>query len=175
MDNKRHGHWVESWPNGHFQEGLFVDDKRNGYWAVREPSGDTYGMRFVHGNQFKGRRTKPTFELERRAQAELKRQANRERQAQAERERQARAERERQAQAERERQRAAEEDAQPAPDPIRSMAADLAELERSLSLSFDQRVNIQRALNAMGLNAGGADGIFGPRTRRAIVESRSNP
>ncbi len=48
------------------------------------------------------------------------------------------------------------------------MAADLERLERSLFLSHDQRANIQRALNALGHNAGSADGIFGPRTRKAI-------
>ena len=48
------------------------------------------------------------------------------------------------------------------------MAVDFEKLERSLSLSLDQRANIQRALNAMGHDAGSADGIFGPRTRKAI-------
>ncbi|MCY4504338.1 MAG: peptidoglycan-binding domain-containing protein [Alphaproteobacteria bacterium] len=78
------------------------------------------------------------------------------------------AERERQAQAEREQQRPAQEAAQPAPDPVRNMAVDFEKLERSLSLRLDQRANIQRALNAMGHDAGSADGIFGPRTRKAI-------
>ena len=78
-----------------------------------------------------------------------------------EREWQARAERKRQA--ELEQQRTAREAAQTAPDPVRNMAADLESLERSLFLSRDQR-----ALNALGHNAGSADGIFGPRTRKAI-------
>ena len=79
-----------------------------------------------------------------------------------------RAKRQRQAQAEREQQRTAQEATRPALDPVRNMAADLEKLERGLSLSRGQRANIQRALNALGHNAGVADGIFGPRTRKAI-------
>jgi len=55
-----------------------------------------------------------------------------------------------------------------APDPVRNMAADLESLERSLSR--DRRAGIQRALNALGHDAGAADGIFGPRTRKAIKD-----
>ncbi len=42
------------------------------------------------------------------------------------------------------------------------------EAENSLSLSKTQRTEIQRALNRLGHDSGPADGIFGPRTRRAI-------
>ena len=198
VDGKTHGHWVQREADGDIGHGPHVDGERHGRWVFFWADGGVSELFFAYGNEQDRNRLgagqvarerralaaaerQARAELARQAQAERERQARqaradrerqaqaeRERQAQAERERQARADRERQAQAERERQRAAEEAAQPAPDPVRNMAADLAELERSLSLSLDQRVNIQRALNAMGHNAGGADGIFGPRTRRAI-------
>ncbi len=38
------------------------------------------------------------------------------------------------------------------------------------SLARDQRVLAQQSLNALGYDAGSADGIFGPRTRAAIRE-----
>jgi V8-like Glu-specific endopeptidase/uncharacterized protein len=40
--------------------------------------------------------------------------------------------------------------------------------EQALQLSHGQRVSIQGRLNAIGINVGGADGSFGPMTRRGI-------
>ena len=50
-------------------------------------------------------------------------------------------------------------------DPARVTAANA---ERTLSLTRAQRTEVQKRLNALGHDAGPADGIFGPRTRRAI-------
>ena len=41
------------------------------------------------------------------------------------------------------------------------------------ALAREERVLIQQALNALGFDAGSADGIFGPRTRSAIFEWQS--
>ena len=40
--------------------------------------------------------------------------------------------------------------------------------EEALQLSRSQRVSIQGRLNAIGINVGGTDGSFGPKTRRGI-------
>ena len=41
------------------------------------------------------------------------------------------------------------------------------------ALAREDRITIQYALNALGFDAGPADGIFGPRTRAAILEWQS--
>lgn len=49
-------------------------------------------------------------------------------------------------------------------------AASAGEGEAKLGLTRGQRREVQQALTALGFNAGGADGIFGPRTRAAIKD-----
>lgn len=44
------------------------------------------------------------------------------------------------------------------------------EVERALALTHAQRLLVQKGLNAMGFDAGTADGIFGPRTRSAVAK-----
>lgn len=44
-----------------------------------------------------------------------------------------------------------------------------AEVERSLALTREERASIQRALRESGIDAGAVDGVFGPRTRTAIL------
>ena len=65
---------------------------------------------------------------------------------------------------ERERSRAVDDRAPPPPDP------DLrhAEAEKSLGLSREDRIGVQRGLESAGGLVGSADGIFGPRTRAAL-------
>lgn len=57
--------------------------------------------------------------------------------------------------------------ATPAPAPA-SQAAPGQAAETRLALSRADRVAIQRRLNALGYATGGADGVFGPRSRQAI-------
>lgn len=47
--------------------------------------------------------------------------------------------------------------------------ADAEAVEAALALTRAQRVSVQRALAALGLNVGAADGLFGRRTRAAIA------
>lgn len=46
--------------------------------------------------------------------------------------------------------------------------ADPVSIEAALNLTANERRRIQQALNTLGFSVGQADGIFGPRTRRAI-------
>ena len=58
------------------------------------------------------------------------------------------------------------------------VCVDAAEAEAALGLDRAARRRIQERLEAAGFNAGGADGLFGPRTRAAIrqwQESRAAP
>ncbi|MDE0172722.1 MAG: ankyrin repeat domain-containing protein [Defluviicoccus sp.] len=50
-----------------------------------------------------------------------------------------------------------------------SPTADAKAVEAALALTRAQRVSVQRALSALGLNVGAADGLFGRRTRAAIA------
>ena len=40
-------------------------------------------------------------------------------------------------------------------------------------MTFDRRISVQRALNALGYTAGIVDGSFGPATREAIARWQS--
>ena len=54
------------------------------------------------------------------------------------------------------------------PAPVASVIADPSQLERDLGLTREERSEIQRGLNALTLEAGAADGLFGEMTREAI-------
>ncbi len=51
---------------------------------------------------------------------------------------------------------------------VETRGGDMEALERSLGLKRAERRRIQIALAASGFDAGGKDGLFGPRTRKAI-------
>lgn len=59
---------------------------------------------------------------------------------------------------------------QPAPTPVSS--AQLA--EQQMNLGRETRVTIQRRLSLLGYSTGGADGVFGARTRQAIRSWQAN-
>jgi hypothetical protein len=50
------------------------------------------------------------------------------------------------------------------------LKAEAEQVETALKLGVRDRQKIQVALTSLGFDAGGADGVFGPRTRRAIAE-----
>ena len=60
------------------------------------------------------------------------------------------------------------------PLPAQSPATSAQEVEASLNLDSAQRKRIQNGLRALGFHLGPTDGLFGPRTRKAIGEWQSS-
>ena len=54
-------------------------------------------------------------------------------------------------------------------DPVGPVAGDDPVEERLLNLTYAERREVQSRLTTLGYNTGGADGVFGPNTRRAIA------
>ena len=49
MHGKKHGRWVETWPDGTIYEGEYVDGKRDGRWVATHPDGAVWERRWHNG------------------------------------------------------------------------------------------------------------------------------